>query len=170
MSCGSEIYCLEVCKMLQPLHLWVESEDRGSWEMQVVLENELLQWSLLPLWTVCNSAMLFFSHRTRPVLKKQYTLQCNASMVHNKFVGLDLVFVLFPNKAQELIHWLFSCHFHWALGTSRSPPSNNNTDQMSLHCFHLFFYTFFCPLAVNATLQAFSSETSFFLLNTDNHH
>lgn len=61
LSYGSEIYCLEVYKMLQPLPSWVETEDRGSWEMQVVLENELFQSSLLLISEPSSALLCCFS-------------------------------------------------------------------------------------------------------------
>lgn len=46
--------------MLQPRHSWEETEDTGSWEMQVV-EIELFQSSLLPLSEASSALLCCFS-------------------------------------------------------------------------------------------------------------
>lgn len=67
--------------------------------MQVVLENELFQSSLLPVSEGSSALLCWFSVTGLDQYSRSNT-HCNAIMVHHKFVERDLVFVLVPNKAQ----------------------------------------------------------------------
>lgn len=65
--------------------------------MQVVLENELFQSSLLPLSEPSLALIYCFSV---PSLEAAIYIAMQCSYGTPQFVELDLVIVLFPNKAQ----------------------------------------------------------------------